>query len=111
MDTGDEKRDQHVKSPDFLDAKQFPELKFVSESVSRDGDTWTAKGKLSLHGVTKPLEIEFEKTGEGKGFRGETILGFISTFSVDRTDFGIDYSTEALGANVEFTVALEVGAK
>lgn len=110
VDTADEKRDRHVKSPDFLDARQFPELRFESRSVTHSGDTWKAKGELTLHGVTKPLEVDFQKVGEGQGFRGEEILGFHATFSIDRTDFGMDYSTEALGAEIELTVSLEVGA-
>jgi polyisoprenoid-binding protein YceI len=109
VDTNSEKRDQHVTSPDFLDAKQFANIEFKSEKVSREGGVWKAEGKLTLHGVTKPLSIEFEKIGEGKGFRGEKLVGFQTKFVVDRTEFGMDYSTEALGKDIELTVSIEAG--
>ncbi|MCB9915920.1 MAG: YceI family protein [Planctomycetes bacterium] len=111
VDTNSEQRDTHVKSPDFLDAKQFPELKFVSESVSREGGVWKASGKLTAHGVTKPLTIEFEKSGESKGRGGERVVGFHTHFDFDRNDFGITYGEGALGKRVELWVSLETKAE
>ncbi len=110
VDTNDAKRDQHITGPDFLDAKQFPTISFKSEKVSREGGVWKAEGKLSLHGVTKTIALEFEQTGEGKGFKGEKLVGFHTRFEIDRTEFGMDYSSEMLGESIELTISLEAGA-
>lgn len=108
VDTNSKKRDEHLLSPDFLDAKQFPKLEFKSDSVKRTGDTWQATGTLSFHGTRKPISIDFEKTGEGKSRDGKRLLGFESVFTIDRTDWGINYGVGALGKEIEVTVALEV---
>lgn len=110
VDTNSAKRDQHVTSPDFLDAKQFPTISFKSESVSREGGLWKAEGKLTLHGVSKPLTFEFEKTGEAEGRGGKKVIGFHAELEVDRTEFGMDYGTSSLGAKLKLIVSLEAGA-
>ncbi len=110
VDTNSTKRDQHVTSPDFLDAKQFPTISFKSEEVSREGGLWKAKGMLNLHGVSKPVSFEFEKTGEARGRGGKKVVGFHAELEVDRTKFGMDYGTESLGAKLKLIVSLEAGA-
>ena len=110
VDTNSTKRDQHVTSPDFLDAKQFPTISFKSEKVSREGGLWKAEGKLSLHGVTKPVSFEFEKTGEAEGRGGKKLVGFHAEVEVDRTEFGMDYGTGSLGSKLMLIVSLEASS-
>jgi polyisoprenoid-binding protein YceI len=111
VDTNSKKRDEHLLGPDFLDAKQFPELKFTSKSVKQVGDTWQAKGTMEFHGTRKEISIDFEKTGESAGRGGGKVLGFHSVFTIDRTDWGIDYGIGALGKEIEVTVSLELTGK
>src|SRR5215212_12151210 len=71
LDSRNPKRDQHLKSPDFFNAKQFPTLSFKSKKVEASGGTYKVSGDFTLHGVTQPLTIEFKKGAEGKGMAGE----------------------------------------
>jgi len=75
IDTHNDKRNQHLKSPDFFNAKQFPAISFKSTKVEKDGDDFKVTGDFTLHGVTKSITVEFEKVGEGKGMQGEMRAG------------------------------------
>ncbi|HEV3136240.1 MAG TPA: YceI family protein [Pirellulales bacterium] len=67
LDTANAKRDQHLKSPDFFSAKQFPAISFKSTRVARAGENkYDVEGTLSLHGVDRPLKVQLERTGAGK---------------------------------------------
>ncbi len=107
IDTRDEKRDQHLKGPDFFDAKQFPEIKFVSKKVTAKGDNFSVAGELTLRGETKPLSIEVVKTGEGE-FYGKRV-GYETSFTIKRSEFGMDYgiADKVLGDEVTLTIAIE----
>jgi polyisoprenoid-binding protein YceI len=89
LDTHNDKRDQHLKSPAFFDAKQFPTITFKSTAVKagEDGKLEVA-GDLSLHGVTKPIAVTLEKTGEGEVMRSHRI-GFESTVQLKKSDYDI----------------------
>ena len=65
VDTRDEKRDEHLKSPDFLDVAKFPTLTFKSTKVEKAGDGWKLTGDLTLHGVTKSVQIPVSATLSG----------------------------------------------
>ncbi len=108
VDSNSEKRDEHITGPDFLDAKQFPELKFTSKSVKRDGAVWKMTGDLEMRGTRKSVSLDFEKTGEAAGRGGGTVAGFHSRFTIDRTEWGMDYMAGGpLGNEIEMTVSLE----
>jgi polyisoprenoid-binding protein YceI len=81
LDTGFAKRDEAIKGPDFLNVKQFPVATFKSESVQKVADQqYTVTGELTFHGVTKPLTVQANIIGQGKGPKGELLTGagFIS---------------------------------
>lgn len=119
IDTRDKKRDQHLMSPDFFDAKQFPDITFKSTSVTpivakaRDGaqgstdQAYEVAGDLTLRGVTKSVTVLVEKTGEGE-FYGKRV-GYEVTFNIKRSDFGMDFgiSQKMLGDEVILMVAVE----
>src|SRR5262249_4437518 len=63
VSTWNQKRDDHLKGPDFFNATQFPKITFVSKSVTKSGDKYSVTGDFTLHGVTKPITVEFTKTG------------------------------------------------
>ena len=112
VDTHLEKRDQHLRSADFLNVKEFPTITFKSREVKSAGaDAFDVTGDLTLHGVTKPLTIRVEKTGSGKDMKGNELIGFETVFTVKRSDFGMDYMVGPVGDEVRMTLAVEAGKK
>jgi polyisoprenoid-binding protein YceI len=107
LDTHNAKRDQHLKSPDFFNAKQFPMIVFKSKSVEGSGDDYKVAGELLLHGVTKPLTLEMKKGTEAKGMEGEIRGGGETRFTVKRSDFGMNFMQGPLGDEVDLIVSLE----
>jgi len=107
VQTRDEKRDQHLRGPDFFDSKQFPKIAFASTSWKKKGDGFEVAGDLELHGVKKPITATVTPTGTGE-FYGKR-AGFEATFHVKRSDFGMDYGVakNVLGDDVHMTVAIE----
>jgi polyisoprenoid-binding protein YceI len=112
VDTRNEKLDQHLRSPDFFDAKQFPTVRFESTKVEEASEgLYRVTGDLSLHGVTKSVTIDVEHVGGSESERGE-VIGFHSTFVVDRTEYGMTYGVGGpLGSEVELIVSIEAGAR
>jgi polyisoprenoid-binding protein YceI len=108
VDTRNAKRDQHAMSPDFLNAKEFPEISFKSTRIAAAGEgQWTLEGELTLHGVTQPVSATAELTGMVEGGKGG-LAGFESRFEFKRSDFGMDNLLDALGDEVGVIVSLEV---
>jgi polyisoprenoid-binding protein YceI len=107
IDTNFEKRDKHLKSPDFFNAKQFPKITFKSTKVKEDGDNLKVTGKLTINGKTKTVTADIEKVGAGEDPQGKFRRGFHTTFTIDRHDFGVDFMKGALGADVKVIVAVE----
>lgn len=90
VDSNHAERDKHLRSADFLDVKQFPKATFVSTGYeAKDDNTGTLKGNLTLHGVTKPIEIAVKKLGEGKDPWGGYRVGFTGNAEFKMADFGI----------------------
>ena len=112
VDTRNEKLDQHLKSPDFFDAVQFPVIAFESTKVASAGEGRLAvTGDLVLHGVMKEVTVELEHVGSADGRRGK-LVGFHGVFTIDRTEFGMTYGADGgLGKEVELTVSVEAGAR
>jgi len=107
LDTHLPKRDQSLKSPDYLDAKQFPTITFKSTKVEAAGDSFKVTGDFSLHGVTKPLTVDFKKVGEGKGVQGEPRAGGETRFTIKRSDFGMNFQQGAVGDEIAIILSLE----
>jgi len=109
LDTRNGNRDKDLKGPDFFDTKQFPTLTFKSTSVKKTGDTTLeVTGDLTAHGVTKSITVEMDLTGTGQGMKGETRTGFETTFTINRSDYGMTYDPPpAIGDEVRITVAIE----
>ena len=112
--TGQEQRDGHLKSADFFDAEKFPKLSFVSTSLTPiSGSDYKLKGNFTMHGVTKPIELEVDFGGIQKDLYGQTVAGFEITGKVKRSDFGLTWSavTEAGGLVVGEDVKLHINAE
>jgi polyisoprenoid-binding protein YceI len=107
VDSGNPQRDQHLKSPDFLNAKQYPTITFKSKSVTSAGkDAYEVTGDMTLHGVTKPVTVKVEVTGTGRGPRGP-IAGIESVFTIKRGEFGMTGMAGAVGEDIRITVSAE----
>lgn len=112
IDTGNAKREQHLKSPDFFNAKQFPSIAFRSTRIEKSGDgKYAVDGTLSLHGVQKPINVQLERTGSGKNQQGTAITGFETSFRIKRSDFGMKFLLEGLSDEVLLVVSLECAAQ
>ena len=109
ISTGNEQRDGHLKSAEFFDAAQFPQLTFKSTGMRRTGDdTYAVTGDLTLHGVTKPVTLKAEYGGQMQDFYGQTKAGFEVTGTIKRKEFGLTWDgvTEAGGVVVSDDVRL-----
>lgn len=108
VDTGDAKRDQHLKGPDFFSAKQFPILSFKSRKVTLAGaGIYEVEGDLSVRGVVKPLKVTLARVGTGKDPWGGVRTGFETSFVVKRSEFGMTYMIPGIGDDVRMTVSIE----
>ena len=88
IDTHNDKRDGHLKSPDFFDAAQFPNITFVSTSITATAIT----GDLTIKGVTKEVMVPATITGPVKGMMGKDVIGINAAFTVNRQDYGVSYN-------------------
>jgi polyisoprenoid-binding protein YceI len=110
VNTGNAQRDNHLKSPDFFNARQYPRISFKSTAVKKaEGENMLeVSGELTLHGVTKPITATVELTGKGD-FRGKPVAGVEATFTVKMSDFEIKGMPGMLSDEVKVIVALEGG--
>ena len=107
VDTGNAKRDAHLKSPDFFSAKEFPKITFKSNSVKPAGDNkFEVTGDLTLHGQTRPLTAVVERTGTSTQ-QGQKV-GYYTSFTVKRSDFGMSGMIPMVGDEVELHLGTEV---
>jgi polyisoprenoid-binding protein YceI len=109
LDTKSEKRDEHLRGPDFFDVKQFPKIVFKSTSVARGKDEKSLRvtGDLTLHGETKEVVMTLTKTGEGKGPYGDERIGFSGRIVVKRSEFGMTTMVPQIGDDVNVLISME----
>lgn len=111
IDTGVTDRDNHLRSPDFFDVEQFPELQFKSTRIESAGkDKYRLHGELTIHGVTKPVSLDVEYGGQAKDPWGNQRVAFAASGSVDRRDFGLSWNQvlEAGGVLVGEKIEIEL---
>ena len=113
VDTRNEKRDEHLRSPDFLDTAKFPTMTFKSTKVAKAGDAWKLHGDLTLHGVTKPVVLDVTNvTPPTKDPWGNTRIGAQATTKINRQDFGIVFNKTLDGGGVlvgdEISITIDV---
>ncbi|HUO04867.1 MAG TPA: YceI family protein [Candidatus Binataceae bacterium] len=116
IDTHVAKRDNHLKSADFLDVEKFPTITFKSTKAEADGQgKWKVAGDLTLHGVTKPVVLEVDgPTPTIKDPMGNTRVGASATTTIKRSDFGIVWNapleTGGLLIGDEVAVSIDIEA-
>ena len=111
IETGVADRDTHLRSADFFDVAQYPELKFTSQRVEPKGDDrYTVVGDLSLHGVTREVALEVEYAGRAQDPWGNERAGFSARTAILRKEFGLDWNQvlEAGGVMVGDRIEIEL---
>lgn len=113
INTFNQKRDEHLRGPDFFNVKQHPEITLKSKSVKKKGENFDVVADLTLQGVTKPVNFTFHRLKTGKDPWGNTRTGGDATFKIKRSDFGLKYMSKPgeIGDEVEITVSLEAVRK
>jgi len=109
INTRNEQRDGHLRSNDFFDIENHPEISFVSTSVIPNGDVLSVTGDLTIKGTTKPVTIDFEFTGSATDPFGNERVGFEGSVVVNRKEWGVNWNAalEAGGVLVSEKVTLE----
>jgi polyisoprenoid-binding protein YceI len=90
--TGVADRDGHLKSPDFFDAAQYPELRFIGKRVKGSGAEIEVVGDLTIKGTTREVVLHVEQHGQTKDPWGNVRAAFTAKTSIDRKDFGLTYN-------------------
>lgn len=115
VNTHAEQRDEHLKKPDFFDAKQFPDIIFKSDKIKKiAAGKFNVHGNLTMHGVTKPIEFVLTQNRTGKDPWGNIRTGGDATFTIKRSDFGVNYmlGKNQVGDQVNLMVSFEgIGEK
>ncbi len=108
IDTGTKKLDEHLRSPDFFNTKEFPNMTFKSTGVKKGANGLELTGDFTMRGVTKPITAALEFTGQKAGQMGDR-AGYEAIFTIKRADFGVNYGVEngSLGNDVRIVVNLE----
>jgi len=110
ISTRDDKRDAHLKSADFFNVEQYPEIKFHSAGVEGSGKKFKLKGEIEIRGAKQPIALDVEHLGSAKDPWGQTRQLFSAKGSLNRKDFGLNWNQalEAGGFLVGDTVDIDV---
>ncbi len=108
IDTNNVKRDEHLRAPDYFNAKQFPAMSFQSTKVKAIDGGYEVTGDLTLHGVTKPVSLTLKGGDKVVEFpKGTKRIGLVSTLSIRRSDFGVNAEPKALGDEIPISIGIE----
>jgi polyisoprenoid-binding protein YceI len=114
IDTRDEKRDTHLRSPDFLDVDNHPSLRFKSTSIEAKGDDrLLVRGDLTIRGISRPVTLDVEVGGRAKDPWGGERTGFSATAAIDRKEYGLQWNMALetggvlVGDKVNITIEVE----
>ena len=111
--TDNDRRDNHLRSPDFFAADSFPSITFQSTRVTRTGDDLRIEGNLTIRGVTRPVVLTGAFTGFTRSAQGEQRVGFQASARINRLDYGVAWNRAVdgggvlLGDDVTIEIAIE----
>lgn len=110
VSTGAADRDGHLKSEDFFDVEQFPEMTFASTAVRRRGDAWVLDGVLTVKDTSKPVSLDFEFLGLIDDPWGNPKAAFSGRTEIQRSDWNLNWNValETGGVLVSKTIAIEI---
>ena len=108
IDTAHAKRDEHLRSPDFLNTAEFPEITFKSTRVEIDGDDTEVEGNLTIAGVTKKVTLEVDHFHCAiNPMSKKEHCGFDASTKIKRSDFGVNYMIPGVGDEMEIDIEVE----
>jgi len=114
VDTRDETRDTHLRSSDFFEVEQHPQITFVSTSVRPSGSDFVVVGDLTIHGVTRSVDLKVEFNGVSPDPWGGTRSGFSASTEISRSNFGVEFNIPLDGGGVvvgdKININLEIEA-
>jgi polyisoprenoid-binding protein YceI len=110
LDTGNRKRDEHVRSATFLDVASHPQVAYDSTGIRRAGEGWVIDGDLTVHGVTRAVPLAVAAARFAADPDGRRHASFSATALIDRRDFGIDRWTGGGVIGTKVPVHLEITA-
>jgi polyisoprenoid-binding protein YceI len=115
IDTNDERRDGHLKSPDFLEAEKYPYLTFTSKRIEVVDETHgRIYGDLTIRDVTREVVLNTEYNGQAKGPYGQQSAGFTASTKINRKDFGLTWNVALetggmlVGDTININIELEI---
>jgi polyisoprenoid-binding protein YceI len=112
VDTGNEARDNDLRSSNFFDAATHPQMTYHSTGIRQDGDGLVLDGELTIRGVTRPVSLTFEVNGFGPDPFGGTRAGFSAIAEINRTDFGVSFNAPVPGGvMVSERIQIEIEAE
>lgn len=109
VSTGQQMRDDHLRSPDFFDVGRYPSMTFASGELRPADGGWVLSGELTIRDVTRPVDLEVEFLGtDPTGLQGESRIGFSARATISRRDFGISFGLAADGTKIVVADKVEV---
>jgi polyisoprenoid-binding protein YceI len=106
IDTGNKRRDNHLRSADYFEVEKYPTMSYRSTGIRRTGGGWGIDGELTLHGVIRPVPLAVEVNGFGPDPFGGQRAGFSVTAQINRRDFGITAPMDGGGVVVGDKVSI-----
>ena len=92
VDTRNEQRDGHLKSPDFLHLEQHPKITFKSTSIQGSGEQFKVAGDLTISGTTRPVTLNVTRNGTSTNPWGQVVVGYSAETTISRKDWGLTYN-------------------
>lgn len=111
IDTNNQQRDTHLKSADFFDAENHPQIKFIGKEYKADGDEGTLSGDLSIRGTTKPVTVKVEFGGIVVDPYGQTKAGFTVSGKISRKEFGLTWNAVTEAGQVVVSDEIKLNAE
>lgn len=101
-------RDNDLRSPHFFDVAIYSEIRFVSTKIEgTDPKNFTITGNLTMHGQTRPITLQAHVVAAGTSPRGQSIVAYAATATIDRTQWGMSYGPMIVGSNIDVALNIE----
>lgn len=113
INTNNTDRDNHLRSADFFDAENYPEIKFTASEIAKKGGEYKLTGDLTIKGITRPATFEVEYGGKGTNPWGQEVVAFSAEGKVNRRDFGLTWNQALetggvlVGEDIKISLELE----
>ena len=117
VNTENEMRDNDLRSPNFFDVAKYPEISFKSSKVEKQGEGYVLVGTLTMHGVSREVQVPFTSLGKAKDPWGGTRVGFDAGVTINRQDYGLTYAKAietgglVVGNDVKIELNIEAAKK